>query len=88
MTEQEVQSYIKAGAVGEITGWLFDENGQIIKGFANDRVNSVPLNPNQEKLVYGITSGAVRVPAIRAAMQGGLINCLITNEITAELILA
>ena len=87
MTEEEVQSYIKAGAVGEITGWLFDKDGRIIEGYANDRVNSVPLIPHHEKLVYGIASGAARVPAIRAAMLGGLINCLITNEATAELIL-
>lgn len=87
MTEEEVHSYIEAGAVGEITGWLFDENGRVIEGYANDRVNSVPLMPHHEKLVYGIASGTPRVPAIRAAMRGGLINCLITNEATAELIL-
>jgi DNA-binding transcriptional regulator LsrR (DeoR family) len=87
MTEEEVQSYTKAGAVGEITGWLFDEDGQIIEGYANDRVNSVPLMPHHEKLVYGLASGTRRVQAIRGAMRGGLINCLITNEATAELIL-
>lgn len=87
MTEEEVKSYINAGAVGEITGWLFDENGMIIEGYANDRVNSVPVVPHHEKLVYGIASGKPRVAAIRAAMRGGLINCLVTNEVTAELIL-
>ena len=87
LTEKEVKSCIKAGAVGEITGWLFDQNGQIIEGHANDRVNSAPLMPFHEKLVYGIASGTPRVQPIRAAMRGGLINCLITNEATAELIL-
>jgi DNA-binding transcriptional regulator LsrR (DeoR family) len=87
MTEEEVKSYVDAGAVGEITGWLFDKNGQIIEGYANDRVNSVPLAPHPEKLVYGIASGTPRVQAIRGAMRGGLINCLITNEVTAEQIL-
>ena len=71
MTDEEVQSYIEAGAVGEMTGWLFDEDGRIIEGYANDRVNSVPLIPHHEKLVYGITSGTRRVQAIRAAMRGG-----------------
>ena len=88
MTKEEVESYIKAGAVGEITGWIFDENGRVIEGYANDRVTSVPLIPHHEKRVYGIASGAARVPAIKGAMRGGLINCLITNEATAELILA
>ena len=87
ITAKEVKSCINAGAVGEITGWLFDDNGQIIEGHANDRVNSAPLMPFHEKLVYGIASGTPRVQAIRAAMRGGLINCLITNEATAELIL-
>lgn len=87
MTEAEVMSYVQAGAVGEITGWLFDENGWIIEGYANEKVNSVPLMPHHEKLVYGIASGTLRVRAIRGAMRGGLINCLITNEATAELLL-
>ena len=74
--------------MGEITGWLFDENGRIVEGHANDRVNSVPLILHHEKLVYGLASRTRRVPAIRGAMRGGLINCLITNKATAELILS
>lgn len=88
MNEEEVDSYVKAGAVGEITGWLFDENGRIVEGHANDRVNSVPLILHHEKLVYSLASRTRRVPAIRGAMRGGLINCLITNKATAELILS
>jgi len=51
MSRDEVEAYVEAGALGEITGWLFDQNGQIIKGHANDRVNSVPLMLHHEKLV-------------------------------------
>lgn len=87
LTEEEVGSYVEAGVVGEITGWLFDQDGRVVEGLANDRVNSVPLIQSSEKPVYGIAAGLARATAIRAAMRGQLINCLVTNEATAEAIL-
>jgi len=47
----------------------------------------VPLAVAGDRPVYGIAAGAARVVAIRAAMRGRLINCLITSEKTAEKIL-
>lgn len=87
LTEVDIRRYAQAGAVGEIAGWLFDENGALIDAPANDLVNSVPLGVAGDRRVYGVAAGTARAPAIRAAMRGRLINCLITNETTAEKIL-
>ena len=38
--------------------------------------------------MFGFASGQAKLPAIRAAMVGGLINGLITSEATAERLLA
>ncbi|MBN7758140.1 sugar-binding transcriptional regulator [Nitratireductor aquimarinus] len=88
MSQKEVDSYIAAGAVGEMTGWIFNAEGRLIEGLANDRVNSVPLTRRKGRRVYCLAAGSSRVTAIRAALRGRLVNCLITNEATAEEILA
>lgn len=87
MTEAEVDAFVAAGAVGEITGWLYDAEGHLLEGQANDRVNSVPLAVGRDAPVYALAAGTGRAVAIRAAMRGRLINGLVTNEVTAERIL-
>ena len=82
----EMGALSRAGAVGEIVGWAYDVNGQLIEGLTNDRVASVPLDQPASRLVIGVAMGAQKAPAIRAALIGGLINGLITNEATAELL--
>jgi DNA-binding transcriptional regulator LsrR (DeoR family) len=50
-------------------------------------VASAPLLPAGEKPVYGIAAGDGKVPAMLGALNGKFINCLITNETTAEQLL-
>lgn len=78
--KEEIRSLVRAGAVGEITGWAFDLNGKLIDGLTNDRVLSVPLQSPVKRSVIGISMAQQRVKAIRGALAGGLINGLITNE--------
>jgi DNA-binding transcriptional regulator LsrR (DeoR family) len=75
------------GAAGEIISWLYDKNGQVLTNATNERVVSAPLTINSNKPVYGIAAGTDKVKAIHAALQGKLINSLITNEYTAKAIL-
>ncbi|WP_017446759.1 sugar-binding transcriptional regulator [Gayadomonas joobiniege] len=84
----ELQDVIHQGACGEITSWLFDKNGQLVASSLNQRVVSAPLKACAEKPVYGIASGITKVAAMYAALEGKLINSLITNEYTAEQLLA
>jgi DNA-binding transcriptional regulator LsrR (DeoR family) len=83
----EIRSMVKAGAVGEIVGWSFDAQGQLIDGLVNDRVLAVPLDVPAQRKVIGVAMAANREKAIKGALRGHLINGLITNEKMAEQLL-
>jgi DNA-binding transcriptional regulator LsrR (DeoR family) len=83
----EIRALVRAGAVGEITGWAFNLEGQLIEGLTNDRVLSVPLERPTTKTVIGVAMAVPRLRAVKGAMRGKLINGLITNERMAELLL-
>ncbi|KGF68985.1 DeoR faimly transcriptional regulator [Hoeflea sp. BAL378] len=84
VSREETRALIKAGAVGEITSWVFDRSGTLIDGLTNDRVASAVLQIAPAKPVIAIAVGILKVEAILAAMRGRLINGLITDEATAE----
>lgn len=76
------------GAAGEICGWMFDRDGQLLPGSINKRVASVPLPSRVSATVIGIAKGQRKYVALRAALRGRVINGLITDESTAEFLLA
>lgn len=88
VNKKELNSLIDVKAVGEITGWAYDIKGNIIEGYSNNRVTSIPLIRDSNKPIIAIAAGKNKVAAIKAALEGKLINGLITNEITAKLLLA
>lgn len=83
----ELRAMVKAGAVGEITGWSFDSDGKLIDGLVNDRILSAPLEALASRKVIGVAMAPARFKAIRGALNGKLINGLITNERMAEQLL-
>lgn len=83
----ELRSLREAGAVAEIVGWAIDAEGRPIEGMLNDRVASSPIPPRDRGLVIGIAKGRLKLPGIAAALRGGLINALITDEETAAALL-
>lgn len=87
ITRGEMRSLIGQGAVGEITSWVYNAEGRILPTGPNERVLSAALGTTGEAPIIGVAVGASKTPAIRAAMIGGLVNCLITDEATAELVL-
>jgi DNA-binding transcriptional regulator LsrR (DeoR family) len=76
------------GAAGEITSWVYDEDGRIMDTDHNRRVASAPLPPTADRPVVAITVGEAKIPALRAALRGRLINGLVTSEANAERLLA
>lgn len=88
LSRPDLDALVKAGAVGEITGWAYDAQGRLIEGLSNDRVASAPIPPRDTTLVIGAAHGAAKVPAIRGALQGGLISGLITDAETGTALLA
>jgi DNA-binding transcriptional regulator LsrR (DeoR family) len=88
LTVTEVAELQAAGAVGEITSWVYDGQGRIIDSAFTRRVASAPLPRAADHPVVAVAMGAAKVAAIRAALAGHLVNGLITNEATAEALLA
>lgn len=84
----DIEALRAAGAVGEITGWCFDAGGRLLPGGLNDRVAGAPLEPDPPRPVVAVAMGAAKVAAIRAALEGRFVNGLVTDERTAEALLA
>ena len=88
ITDAELKALQKAGAVGEVCGWAFDADGKLIEGLTNDRVASAPMPSREHSLVVAIAMGKRKLPGIRATLNRRLVNGLITDERTAEGLLA
>jgi DNA-binding transcriptional regulator LsrR (DeoR family) len=87
VTSQELRALVRAGAVGEVIGWAFDQDGNLIEGLTNDRVTSVPLSSGEGRLVIGAAAGRIKQASILGALRGHLINGLVTNEDMATALL-
>ncbi len=87
ITESELKSLHKAGAVGEIVGWIFDRDGKIVESPINDRVASAPIPSREKSLVVVLAMGERKLPGIQAAVTRRLVNGLITDERTATALL-
>lgn len=89
ISDTELTSLIADGAVGEICGWSFDAEGQLLGGPVNERAAGVwNLALATQVPRVGAAFGEQKVAAIRAAMQGRMIDGLITDETTARSLLA
>jgi DNA-binding transcriptional regulator LsrR (DeoR family) len=88
ITEAELKALQKAGAIGEIVGWAFDAQGKMIEGLTNDRVASAPMPSRETSLVVALAMGDKKLPGTIAALNRRLVNGLITDERTAEKLLA
>jgi DNA-binding transcriptional regulator LsrR (DeoR family) len=84
ITWQEAETLRQFGAVGEITGWAFDASGRVLAEGTNLRVAAAPLRKGGNRLVIRVAMGPSRRAPLRAALTGGLISGLVTDEATAE----
>ena len=83
ISEADLKALGRAGAVGEIVGWVFDAEGRLIEGLTNERVASAPLPSRETSLVIAIAKGDRKLAGIRGALRRRLVNGLITDEMTA-----
>ena len=88
VSREELKALQKAGGVGEMLGWIFDSQGNLIDGMTNDRVASAPIPSRETSLVIAAARGANKVEAVRAAVRRRLVNGLITDEDMARALLA
>jgi DNA-binding transcriptional regulator LsrR (DeoR family) len=87
ISDSELTELIEAGAVGEIAGWAFDAAGRFVPGSVNERVTGLAVTPEPSRVTLGVSAGAAKVAALRGALEGRLINAVITDEPTAAAIL-
>jgi DNA-binding transcriptional regulator LsrR (DeoR family) len=88
MSREELSDLRAAGATGEICGWVFDAAGALVEGERNLRTASAPIPSREHTAVIALAKGRKKLPAIRAALGGGIVNGLITDEATAAALLS
>ena len=75
-------------AVGDILCHFFDREGRLLQTPIEDRLISTPLSRLKTlRNVVGLAAGAQKADAIRAALLGGYLDVLVTDEATASLLL-
>lgn len=89
LTAEEVAGFAAMGAVGDMLGEWFDARGRILAAATSDRRIGLSLErlrgmPN----VVGVAAGPDKVEAVLGAIRGRFIKVLVTDETTAEELLA
>ncbi len=89
LTYEEAEETLRAGAVGHICGYSYGEEGKMLPLPVNHRIIGIEFE-NLKKIPerVGIACGSEKADAIKAAMTGGLITTLITDESAALRILS
>lgn len=85
---QLAQLVEQRGGVGEVLGYVFDENGKdcipelsrLVIGISLDDILKIPVR-------IGVAAGSLKAPAIAAAIKGGYFTNLILDEAAAEKVL-
>ena len=84
INQSEWQELRALGGIGELAGSIFDDSGNYIDSHFSTRLTNVRVQPEKGRSVIAIASGSRKVIAIKAALQGKLINGLVTDEETAR----
>jgi DNA-binding transcriptional regulator LsrR (DeoR family) len=87
ITRQELAGLNKAGAVGETLGWFFDAQGEEIQSPISHRVTSIPKATLIRAAPIAFAAGVKKARAVSAALQGGWIRGLVTDEACARRVL-
>ena len=88
VTGDEQVAAVRANAIGEIGGRLFDVNGDPVPGSVDDRVLGMTLAQLREiDEVVGLAHGGGRAPAVLAAVASGLIDTLVCDAGLARALL-
>jgi DNA-binding transcriptional regulator LsrR (DeoR family) len=84
LSPEEVADLRAHGVVGDIALQFFDARGQRVDHPINERIVGTDLETIRKmSRVIGVAGGVEKVPVIRAALRGHLINVLVTDNETA-----
>ena len=87
-SQKELDRLKKHGAVGEMHGEYFNAVGEPLELEHHHRLISIRLETLRKmKHVVGVAGGSDKIEALKAALKGGFIHSLITDEVTARALL-
>ena len=89
LTENKKKELIRKGAVGYLCGYFLDKDGKKLSDPINDKIIGISFE-DLKKIphVIAVAGGIDKTPAIRAALRGKQVHCLITDSRIAEKLLA
>lgn len=80
----ELRALQKEGAVGDMNLRYFDSRGHLVSSDLDERVIGLTLYEiRQIQTVVGVAGGVEKLQAIRGALQGKLLDVLVTDHVTA-----
>jgi DNA-binding transcriptional regulator LsrR (DeoR family) len=85
ITRAELVGLLRKGAVGDVALRYFDATGEHIGSDIAERIIGTTLEQiKRVPRTVGVSGGPDKRAAVRAALDGRLINVLITDSLTAE----
>lgn len=88
INDAELKTIINAGAVGNICGWHYSQDGKILDIDINRRLVGIDIGElSKIPLVIGVSGGYEKAEGILGALKGQYIDVLITDELAARRIL-
>lgn len=84
LTKQEMSRLINKGAVGDVFGRWFDEDGEFIDDEVNQRVQGATTDVLRNASKVFVSAGSDRSRAIRALLRKRVVDVLITDAETAS----
>ena len=89
ITKNDFRLLSMQNAVGDVLCHFYDKNGKPVGAELDNRLISTPLQALKSlNRVIGVSAGVNKVDAILGALRAGLLDVLVTDEDTAEAILA
>ncbi|HBF37841.1 MAG TPA: hypothetical protein DDW50_11020 [Firmicutes bacterium] len=88
LNDDDLQEVVQRGAVGDIVGHFYNQDGNFVTSILHKRVNSIPIEDLRKvKQIIVTASGSEKIKPIIGAARTGLPITLITDQHTAEGIL-
>ena len=84
ITSEEVRELMNQGAVAEMLGLPIDAAGKRVDSPTGRRVTSVYLDSPPRRPTIGFAGGARKREAVIAALNGGWLSGLVTDELCAR----
>ena len=89
LTERKKRELERKGAVGYLCGYFLDKDGNKLPDPINDKIIGISFEDlKRVPHIIAAAGGLDKTNAIRAALKGNLIHCLITDSRIAEKLLA